>query len=258
MKKVGKVHSMKVSGRFFAVVGLFAVVFIVASVLVMNNYLNLYYENRELKQKLKMAAQVIKERKYQSNVLSQYNQLVNELNKTEQGGDAGDEQTKDAEVKVAQPLKKDQPVNEEKKDEQAKPDENAGREKPEAVGPENPPVDAVKLSLVAEKNDSVRFQYSLLNVEEGSKKAVNGHIFIIIDNGQGADPLIASYPVVKFENGLPADYKKGTQFSIKHGKTVKGRIDKVKSPADVKDARVIVFSEDGKLLLNKLISAENG
>ena len=264
MRNHGKVRSMSISTRLLLFTCVFALIFVAASVFAINRSIVLTLENRTLNEKVKTMENALSDYQFQSQVLSRYNELVNELNQTGEtansvengnskvGDGAGTtvsngETEKNNEGSTAT----DSSTGNQKTD----PEKQAASAGNDLVSPENPPVDAVKLSL-RPANNTVRFQYSLVNTERGNK-AVSGYLFIVLANTSSGSAKFVPYPEVELENGVPADLKKGMQFSIRHGKTVRGSIANVENPADYDQAWIYAFSYQGDLLLKKLLAENN-
>ena len=247
MRKVGKIYRFNVSGRMLVIFFLFMLAFTALSVLVINRYAELYFENQTLMEQLAEANRTLKELQFGSQVLAQYKELAKVMDETE----AKEAQESEPEM--------ESPPEEEKPTEPAAPVEE--KPAPEEAGPkppENPPVDAVKLSLDPENSGSaVRFQYSLTNIHP-ENKAVTGYLFIVLVNDKLNPPGLAAYPDVDLKNGNPTDYKKGTAFSIRHGKTVRGRVENLSDGANFDKGWVFAYSEEGELLMKKLLPSENG
>jgi hypothetical protein len=87
---------------------------------------------------------------------------------------------------------------------------------------------------------------------------VAGYLFIILANPYTNPPLFAPYPPVPLVGGFPADYRKGVQFSIKRGKTVRGRLPGLMDPTHYNQAWVFIYSKQGNLLLKKHLISDNG
>ncbi len=266
MRKVGRIYSLDVSARFLVVFGLFALVFAVVAVLAINQYINLSYQNRELRARVDKLTRSLEEFQFQSQVLSHYNVLVSELNKVEQG-----KQGKDAlpgSQEAAAPaagnagstpsVTEPEPVDD-ASDRNA--DEPAGQAEALAAAapdtPENPPIDVTDFSVDPEKGGkALRFKLSLRNIDPGNK-AVAGYLTLVLVNQKDNSAAVATYPEVDIKDGLPADFRKGTQFSISYGKTVRGRIEKLEDAGNFTEGWVFVYSQDGKILLKKNLKADN-
>jgi hypothetical protein len=102
----------------------------------------------------------------------------------------------------------------------------------------------------------VRFHLSLSNVHPDNK-SISGHIFVLLANPGQDPPQVAPYPEVELENGTPSDWRKGTQFQISYGKTVRGEVKGLENAREYTQAWVYVYSQDGTLLLRKLLKADH-
>lgn len=265
MKKVGGIYTTRVSGKLVLFAGLFLAVFIAFSVWVINNTLDIYFENQVLKVDLAAARKTLEEYQFQSQVLTQYNQLVTELENTDP--DLKNVAPKEIEEEASGTVKKSEAAMEPVVSESEKTmnDEDPARQEKDIVkteagpqAPENPPVDAIQLTLRPERsNSSVSFQYNLRNITPDNE-AVSGYVFFVLTNPGDDKGAPAVFPEVEFVNGQPSDYKKGTQFSIRHGKTVRGRLDGLNDAEKYNNAWVYAYSDEGELILKKNIPSDNG
>lgn len=266
MRKVGRIYSADVSGRFLLILFVFAAIFATAGVTAINRYVDLYFENQALKLKIARLSRSLDEYQFQSQVLNQYNQLVSELNKVEQNGpDTPGEAPGDqppaadgAQAAAEPPADSTATAPAETAPADAVAQDNGPEPAAEVRTPENSPVDAVELNLTPEnKNTVLNFKFRLSNVTE-TNKSIAGYLVVVLVNNKVDPPVLASYPDVSFKDGLPADYRQGTQFSISYGKTVRGKITKLTRAQDFTQAWIYVYSQDGKLILRKLLNSEHG
>jgi len=82
-------------------------------------------------------------------------------------------------------------------------------------------------------------------------------LFIILTNLKTDPPTRVVYPEVELKDGEPANYRRGIQFSIRHGKMVQGRIRGLTQASGFTEAHVCAYSEDGRLLMKKRLALEN-
>jgi len=239
MRKLGRIYSADVSAKYLLVLLIFAIVFAVVAVLIINRYVDLYFENRELHNKTARLSRLVEEYKFQSQVSAQYNRLARELNQTEE----------------KKPLSDQGGETQASKEETVKEEPRTGESivRPDLKTPENPPVDAVNFSVKPEKNNTaLSFQFELQNIHPGNRN-ISGYIVVVLVNDRTDPPRLAVYPDVEFKNGVPVDYKKGTQFSISYGKIVQGQVDKLENAQDFNQAWVFIYNDQGKLLQYKLL-----
>jgi hypothetical protein len=261
MRKTGRMYTVDVSPKMLALGAVFFIIFVVLSVAVINRFTDLYLENQQLQLRVDRLAQTLEDYQYQSQVLTQYQKLVNELNKVDQKKGAADTPAPEKTEEVDED--DSAAANGEKTDQEIQPGDSvtetsANPMETALATPANPTLDVDKLSLVPnEGNASVRFQFTLKNIHP-ENKTVSGYLFIVLANGSTDPPRLAAYPDVALKEGSPADYKKGTLFSIKHGKTVKGQIDKLEQAVEYDQAWILAYSEEGELLMKKHLSSENG
>lgn len=245
MRSFGPIYRLTISGRILWLTVIFALAFAAVSVLAINRGMELHTENRELRYRLERATRAVDDIRFQSKVLDHYQQLVGELNKADQKKPTDQPARSDSSVMVASPV------------ETARPPESTGAD-PMLAAVNQGLVDADKLTMEPETdNKAVRFQFNLNNLRP-EIRSVSGFLFLVLGNPAANPPTVAVYPEVEFKQGKPADFKKGSQFNIRHGKTVRGRIDKLTGASTYKQAWIYAFSDDGQLLLRKMLTAEHG
>ncbi|MFH1135958.1 MAG: hypothetical protein V1816_07715 [Pseudomonadota bacterium] len=247
MRKTGRIYSVDISAGWLVFFFSFMACFTLLSILTINWAANLFWENKKLEDELRRTSRALEEYQFQSQVLYQYQQLVEELNKTE-----GSEKKEVA----AKPVR---PVTEiEQSAEEQEPPSSAGAgTATKAEGLENSPIEALKLTVQAESdNAALRFQFSLRNVHPDNK-GIGGYLFIVIANMKSNPPVLIPYPDVALANGDPVDYKKGTLFNIRYGKTVRGKVKNLTKAGDFTQAWIFAYSETGELILKSLLTAEH-
>lgn len=245
MRKVGRIYSADVSGRYIFLLAVFAVVFAVLSVMVINRFADLYFENQRLQRQVTRMTRALDKRGFQSQVVNQYHLLASELSKTDQK----------SLPQTSEPDKVPTPVPP-----QTRPDRTAAAEPVQETSPqapENPPVDADNLYLRAESSGAaLRFRFHLRNIHP-ENKTVTGYLFTILTNPKTSPPTQAVYPEVELKDGEPANYRRGIQFSIRHGKMVQGRISGLTQAGGFTEADVCAYSEDGRLMMKKRLALED-
>ncbi|MEW6267047.1 MAG: hypothetical protein AB1641_28575 [Thermodesulfobacteriota bacterium] len=249
MRKIGRVYRVNISGRMLVFLFLFALAYIVFSVLIINRYLDLYFANKELNEKIEQITGALGKFRVQSTVLNQYHRLVNELSKTDQKKTAETTAGKidqAAQVASAAPSESNPPLD-------------SPHPEPVSAPMENLIVDVEKINLDPEPdNKALRFQFNLNNLQADANKSVSGYWFLMVVNATANPPVTIVYPEVEFKKDRPTDYKKGAQFNIRKGKIVQGRFDKLTAANAFKQAWVYVYSDDGLLLLKKMLPAKSG
>lgn len=249
MRKVGRIYSADVSGRYLFLLAVFAVVFAVLSVMVINRFADLYFENQRLQRQVTRMTRTLDKREFQSQVVNQYHLLASELNKTDQ--------KKQPQAPGAGKVSASAPALV-----PTEPEEPAGAAEPtqktSPETPENPPVDAENLYLRAESGGrALRFRFHLRNIHPGNK-TVTGYLFAILTNPGTSPATRAVYPEVELKDGEPVNYRRGIQFSIRHGKMVQGRISGITQASGFTEAHVCAYSEDGGLMMKKRLTLEDG
>jgi hypothetical protein len=260
MRKTGRMYSVDVSPKMLAVGGVFFLIFMVLSVAVINRFTDLYLENKKLQQRVERLTQTVDDYQYQSQVLTQYQKLVGELNKVDQKKDTVDSEATKKGVAAGDGVSaapKEEPTGPKASADGSTVETAADTMAAIVPAPSQPPIDVEKLSMVPDEGtDKVSFQFVLNNIDP-KNKTISGYLFIVLTNNSTNPPRLAAHPEVELKDGLPVDYKKGTLFSIRHGKTVKGQIEHLDKALDYQHAWILAFSEGGELLMKKHLSSEN-
>ncbi len=92
-----------------------------------------------------------------------------------------------------------------------------------------------------------RFQF-VLKASGLSHGRGSGYIFVILRSNAGA---AQAYPPVELKNGRPQNYQSGDHFAISRQKMIKGMVKKIADPSLFQTASVLIYSEEGVLLLEK-------
>ncbi len=90
----------------------------------------------------------------------------------------------------------------------------------------------------------------LINLQRGSVKQ-EGYLFILASNRDVTPPVYSSWPSAEIKSGLPHDYNKGLKFAIRYLKIIKCRINQPDIGPGFNRVDVVVFSDDGKILMKK-------
>ena len=252
MRKSGRMYSFDISGGILLAAFLFAVLFAVASVLAINYGVNLYYQNQDLQAEMSRLKTAAAEFEVKPMMLSQYKALEKEMSVADAmslGEEEDPASTPDETVEAG-------PAN---SGGEAAENVSGGNDeqRPERLGPtplEDSPIDAENLKLrVNDNNSEVKYQFRITNVTPGSKE-ITGLLFIMLIDASHDPPTIIVHPEVDVENFEPQDYKRGTLFSIKYGKTVQGKIDLPEGVGPIDEAWIIAYTEEGEPLIRKLLT----
>lgn len=94
--------------------------------------------------------------------------------------------------------------------------------------------------------------YSFKVTNAGPDNApVSGYTFAILKPDPGEPSSWISNPKTTLVNGMPKYFKKGEYFSINRYKTTRGRFEKLPELNSLTIITILVFSNDGKLILKR-------
>lgn len=97
--------------------------------------------------------------------------------------------------------------------------------------------------------------FKLLN-RTPDRKNLAGYIFAIASNRDVKPEIYDSWPRVENMSGLPKDFKKGSKFSIRYLKNIKGRINQPDIGPKFNRVDLIAYAEDGKIIMKKAYYVE--
>jgi len=250
MRSLGKVHSLRVSGRYLLVFSLFILFFVVISIIVINRYLDLLVENETLRENNVRLSSLVKNYRLKSQLASQYQLLIAELNQAESANSLAAEQKSSAGLAASKP-------NTQAKD-ALKPTANLDK-KSLSVDTKQPPVNVSDLVLKADElKRNIQFSFYLHKINE-QIELVSGYTIVVLENQRVSPPARITFPSsIKMVNGVPSNFRRGQQFAIRRGKIVKGVIDGVSDPKAFTFATIYAYSFKGELLLKKTITVADG
>ncbi len=96
----------------------------------------------------------------------------------------------------------------------------------------------------------VRFDIRNISKEPGD---VSGRIFVILKPEDNNEDKWLVVPTSPLKNGIPSIHRKGQYFAIAHFKPTKFRIKNHGDPESFKKASVVIFNNQGDLIIEKLV-----
>ncbi len=275
MRSQGEVLNLAVSPFMLVVAFLFAIVFVVASINIMNRYFTLVLEYRDLSSAYKETADELGRLQslytYQASVADDYTNLMQALNRADpqQTPEAEEPPANSGQSGAAAPENgaagagDSQPAA----GDESGATEAAGAETPEPeVAGLQPPLTleewANRLPDVAAQPEQRlnidrlqvtggRFSFALLNDDPGGR-AAQGRLLLLfaVETQDGAARLVA-FP--DFDtNAAEPDFEMGPGYNIRAGKTVDGRID-LPPGGVVKGVMAAAKSRAGNIVMKKLL-----
>ncbi|MBW1700519.1 MAG: hypothetical protein JRJ69_02480 [Deltaproteobacteria bacterium] len=238
--RLGKVRSFKISSRFLIWTSLFFAFYILASVIIINDYFDKRRANNALIEKLDGLQHEIEGAKRELYSAKQHLALL--------------------ESHIYP-----QEVDLEKEGDPA--EGKMGSEKMAALAAEDGLVERVaeesQETLVNIKDLTIKFDgtklsviFNLVNVHE-DEKPVKGYVHMIAMNKESDPPQLWTYPKVALRNGIPIDYRRGQLFLIKRFKTIRGEYFFSSSKEFPSSMKVLVYDQSGKVILQKEFEVEN-
>lgn len=137
----------------------------------------------------------------------------------------------------------------------AKTDALRAKEKPSAPETVDKPyaVSIENFETTIDQTDSAcNFNFTLRN-KTASNITISGYIFIILKSDISDIKSWRIYPKTTLENGSPQNFKIGERFSISRFRRIKGKIRKIPVQESYDSVSILVFSDDGNLVLEENI-----
>ena len=232
--RVGRVRSFNISRRFLFISSIFFLLYIFATLFVINEYFTIKNINEHQSNKIKGLEEELL--RYQ-NELHRSNRHVVLL--------------KDYIRQMEQPRK------EVKEDDQKKTqgDRETAPKKAAALGgtpPKNWSSGLVSIGdmVFQREGDQVIVEFNVINSHPG-ENPVRGYIHLIAFNRDNREAKPRSFPKVILLDGAPTDFKKGQSFLIQRFKPVRGKFELSDNDPLPSTMRVLVYEQSGRLILEK-------
>jgi len=243
VRSVGKIRSFKISRRAVFLTAMFFLVYIVASLFLINGFINL---RREYKLLTKNLVQLEDDLNVDNKNLLQSRQHVSMLE--DYIRDIQERQERErTQVKKPQPestVQKETVVNIER-DEEIIP-----REDP------SPKVVNIEEFVIRKENSWMTVDFRLVNTRP-EDNAMEGYIHIFAADKGNSFPADWSYPKDKVKDGIPLNYRYGQPFFIQRFKPYHRQFNRNSNSELPSDIRVLVYDRAGTLLLEKKFEVNN-
>lgn len=235
MGRLGKMRTFKISPHVVYWTLLFLALYLPASVLVFNRWVDLRRTAREQAARID---QVSLELAKAERALFKFKQHVTLLelyieSLEEQG-------TRPATVET--PSQETETAEEEAPPAQEEEDAPAGAPAPELV-------DVEKMAFTKEAG-SLQVDFNLMNIHRG-EDPVSGYIHILASGTRNGDTWWEVYPRGSVKDGLPVHYRVGQPFIIQRFKPVQGRFDILPERGAPTTVHVVVYDDTGRLIYNR-------
>lgn len=117
-------------------------------------------------------------------------------------------------------------------------------------------VDIEKFEIKSlDSENAVEVSFSLLNKTEDNSP-VSGYVFVFATNQADKQNVYALWPQTEHVAGVPVDYTDGSQFMMRYYLSKKGEILYPGNEEEFDHFEIIVYSEDGELILKKEVAIE--
>ena len=239
MKSVGQVRSFKISPRILFLAALFLFLYILTSILVINEYLEIrQVSTSQSKMINKLDEAALKTNQHFERSRQQVAFLEDYIRNLEEEKGKSEETTS-----VSQTEKIEEKVEERYTAPPKTPLLKEKEEKPEEI---------VDIKEMAIKKDGARIVLSLklVNMNPG-EEAVGGYIHIIAAGDKLVPPEGWTYPREKLKEGVPVNFRRGQPFRIQRFKPFKARFKLGPDDELPSVIRVFVYDQSGALMLKK-------
>jgi hypothetical protein len=243
MRSQGVVTNFSVSPFLLAVVLLFALVFAVISVVVMNQYFNLYLEHRKLvesrREDLARLDQLDIQQQYHIALTQDYAELLAELNQSglesEENGDAQEISQDDAAETEAVMIE----VEEED------PLSAWAARLPDLAGGGS----GETLNVIDFKAESSRFSFQLINDAAGTM--ARGRLLTLFLVEAGGRRQVVPFPDFDPRSPRP-NFESGPGYNIRSSKHISGQL-RIPVGSKILAAMVAARANDGRMVMKKLV-----
>ncbi len=239
MGRFGKVRSLKVSPITLLVAFIFLLLFIPASLIVTNDYIDLRREYRIQKEALERQGRDLSENRKQLTQSKEHEALLEDYIRN---------------LQIPKSISTDSTTV--KQERQEKP--RVVQEKPQVVEKkpqvikEVIPEKAIDIQdvVIKKKDQLITVELKLVNTDPGGKK-IGGfiHILAIADGIESSQ--IWPYPRQKMEDGLPMDFRRGELFIMQRFRPITGKIYLVPEGDTPSIVRVLIYDQSGEIMLEK-------
>lgn len=229
---VGKVRSFSVSRGFIFKVSLFFFFYIILSILIINDYLQLRRRSDTQSQKiealekevLKGSADLLKTKQYAALLKDFIGHM---------------EERQEREPTKVQDLKGSAPPQQMERREGEK----------QAIRKSPAPVEIQEMVIQKEGN-RMTIHFRLVNIQQGDDP-MGGYIHIIAIGRKGGPSQEWAYPKEELRNGMPVNYRNGQPFLIQKFKTIQGKFQIAPNSESPSSIRVVVYDQAGNIVLER-------
>lgn len=251
---VGKVRNFSLSPGIIFVSFVFFVLYIIASVFVINDYFDKLHINRDQSVKLeRLQKQMENTRKLLFRSEQRLALMEEYVNNTKSGvkiSPVHPVETESAKAEPANKMKAKEGLQEGPKEDllETKAEDGLQEESKEGL---------VEIKDVATSKEDAKLtvSFKIVNIDQGDEP-LRGYVHIIVTDKESDTPQYWTYPKVALRDGLPIEYKRGRLFVIKRFRTIRGEFfldSHTESPLSLK---IIVYNQTGNLILQREIEAE--
>ncbi|UQZ89981.1 hypothetical protein C4J81_12515 [Deltaproteobacteria bacterium Smac51] len=288
MRSQGEVMNLAVSPVLLVIAFLFALVFVIASVNIINRYFSLFMDYRDLSAAYEETAEELSRLQslytYQASVADDYTNLMRAMNMADpQNGPEEAEPAAATDVSTApsEPPAADGhqgTATQTPADDGGAAGQESGAAVPPGTGePQTPAVPAESkapvtleewsdlLPTIADPPEQVldverlqvsggRFSFSLVNDDSAGRAAQGNLLMAFAVEGSDGQASVVAFPDFNLASSEP-DFEVGPGYNIRSGKTVNGRIS-LPAGAKVTAMMVAAKSRAGNVVLKKLLTTE--
>ncbi len=128
-------------------------------------------------------------------------------------------------------------------------------EKPSVPEPYVVSIDDLE-AIIDKITSTFNFNFTLRNKAE-SNVTISGYVFVILKSDISDIESWRTYPKTSLKDGRPQNFRVGERFSISRFRDIKGKIRKIPAQESYDLVTILVFSEEGDLILEENIDFKN-
>jgi hypothetical protein len=234
VRTMGKIRSFKISPRIICLLFIFLLIYIPASIIVMNRYFFLRFESRQKAEKQYTLEGLLERTKKDLQVSKQRLALLEDF-------------IEDMNESRKEPAKSQEAAPESEKPERRDASLSVGTVRETGRNPKLVDVQEMDIAL---EDTVVNVDFKLVNIDPGNA-AVGGYIHITMIGDLPTTPPEWSYPTSEFKNGVPINFRRGLPFIIERFKPYNHQFPLTPGRTRPTGVRIVVYNQSGTIILDK-------
>lgn len=240
IRSIGKIRTFKISPRTIFLASIFLVLYIIASIFIINDYFDLREVNNTQSERIKQLENDLSKIKKALLRSKQHLALLEDyINNADTGKGQETQLASNRDQQDRGTIRGAKNVS--KKGELKKRSEMA--------------VDIMNV-VIQKEGYLLTIDFRLTNLQR-EKGPVGGYIHIIATSYKTNSPQEWTYPRERISDGIPVNYRRGQLFLIQRFKPIKGKFNLVPNSETPTGIKVLIYNQSGELILEKEFEVRN-